>query len=142
MASAGRSCQGPLASQIASEVALDLRRSNVWGSGPAAIYSRGAQAKIGDARARVESAQGADVRVDCPSCGQRLEIPGRAATCPNCGTLVTIPTAAAQQQPQGLAEPIREVEHPARYQPSQAEPLMAPWLKSTIIIVAAFALIF
>ena len=78
------------------------------------------------------------MKMACPSCGQWLEIPGRAATCPNCGSLVTIPVAPPLPAPsQFRDQPGTTYERPRRYQPSpQADdqPLLPPWARALIII--------
>src|SRR5512142_1003363 len=86
------------------------------------------------------------MKAQCPSCGQWLELPARAATCPNCGTLVTIPVAPPA--PPGRAfqpEPDVSYERPAPYEPPREEG-MPQWLRSLILLgiigFVTFAVIF
>src|SRR4051812_35265683 len=75
------------------------------------------------------------MKAQCPSCGQWLELPARAATCPNCGTLVTIPVSPPPPAPRGFKpEPDVNYEQPARYTPPPQDEGMPEWLRSLIVI--------
>src|SRR5438094_8069724 len=87
------------------------------------------------------------MRVECPSCGQRIEMTGRQANCPNCGQLVEaafqppLTPRAAPQQTERLEE-LEEVAGPpgqaGRYIPPPPEREFPAWLPATALILALF----
>src|SRR5688572_11747238 len=85
------------------------------------------------------------VKTRCPTCGQWLQLPGRAATCPNCGTLVTIPVSTDPPPRVFKDQPGARYEQPPNYIPTRVRE-MPEWLRATIIIgvigLLAFSVLF
>ena len=85
--------------------------------------------------------------VECPACGQRMEVLARLTPCPNCGQLVsaTFQTPLPprpQPAPLVSSEDLRQGERAAVYRPP--EPVERPpnWVPATLIILGIFLGIF
>ena len=112
------------------------------------------------------------MRVECPACGQRIEVTGRQMYCPNCGQLCEVshefqPPLPPRQKPQAPAtdefvETLEDVTprgayvRPQRVEPQEPPPRPAPfvppppppdrefpaWLPATFVILALFVGLF
>src|SRR5205814_4502570 len=96
----------------------------------------------------------ADIRVECPACGQRIEMTGRQVYCPNCGQLVEVRTEFQPPLPprQAKEEPIEALEDvsgsvgqgqpklpppapAAGYAPPPPDREAPAWLPATLLIL-------
>jgi DNA-directed RNA polymerase subunit RPC12/RpoP len=95
------------------------------------------------------------MRVECPACGQRIEMTGRVVNCPNCGSPVQmrfetpLPTRPAPRDPlEELQEAREELQTPRPYvaseHPASRDPLhqSPPWLVASLIIGGVFLALF
>lgn len=95
--------------------------------------------------------------VECPLCGQWVEMVGRQVPCPNCGQLLTAaidkplaPRAGPRKREERtdeFGEPIRpsrsrSLNRPAPYEPPPQPRGIPPWLPATLVIAAVFAGLF
>src|SRR5688500_15320797 len=85
--------------------------------------------------------------VECPACGQRMEVIGRMTPCPNCGQIVSA-TIQTPLPPRPAAAPLlsreetRQVERPAVYRPPEPAVPAPNWLPATLIVLGVFLGIF
>src|SRR5215207_2973220 len=85
--------------------------------------------------------------VECPSCGQRMEVLGRLTPCPNCGQMVSAtfqPPLPPRPNPAPLV-PTEDLQPPARaavYRPPEPAVPAPNWLPATLIVLGVFVGIF
>jgi hypothetical protein len=95
------------------------------------------------------------MKVECPNCGQWVEMVGRAVPCPNCGKIIpavfqaplpprsakagTDPSAPLKATP---VEPAPQVVYPNRYRPQPPREPMVPWVRASLILGGALASLF
>src|SRR5436309_964116 len=100
------------------------------------------------------------MRVECPPCGQRMEVTGRQMHCPNCGQLCQVsheflPPLPPRKPKEEAVEELEEVVSGSGPQRQQKQPPPAPayhppaaerefpaWVPATLLILALFVGLF